>query len=101
MLLPGQYGPGVDVWSAGCVLYDLVSAVNQSAPVLRSEPLFNGTSDPNLSPRGYAHATRRNQLSEILATCGTKTKCVFTDVAHLGSGAALGSVSSEDGTGGG
>ncbi len=55
ILLEKDYGPGIDVWSVGCIYAELLGMMKESAATyLDRKPLFPGKSCFPLSPDRHA-----------------------------------------------
>jgi mitogen-activated protein kinase 1/3 len=51
ILLEKDYGPGIDIWAAGCILAELLGMMKENAPTFMDrQPLFPGKSCFPLSP---------------------------------------------------
>lgn len=79
ILTESDYGPGIDIWSVGCIFAELLSLLEESNPEDRM-PLFPGNSCYPFSPTKdeRAHAGISNlatdQLNIILTVLGTPTE---------------------------
>ena len=93
ILLEKDYGPAIDIWSAGCIFAELLSMMKEHAPTyLDRKPLFPGSSCFPLSPdhkaekkHGFPHSST-DQLRVIFDTIGTPTeeeKSFVTDAKAL------------------
>jgi len=94
ILLEKDYGPGIDVWAAGCIFAELLGMMKENAPTfLERQPLFPGKSCFPLSPaknpteqrKGYPF-TNNDQLAIIFQIIGTPTegdKSFVTDTKAL------------------
>lgn len=78
ILLEKDYGPAIDIWSAGCIFGELLSMIKENAPTyLDRKPLFPGNSCFPLSPdhkaekkHGFPHSSA-DQLNVIFDVIGT------------------------------
>jgi mitogen-activated protein kinase 1/3 len=78
ILLEKDYGPAIDIWSAGCIFGELMSMIKENAPTyLDRKPLFPGSSCFPLSPdhkaekkHGFPHSST-DQLNVIFDVIGT------------------------------
>jgi mitogen-activated protein kinase 1/3 len=79
ILLEKDYGPGVDVWSIGCIFAELLGVVKGNAATFADrKPLFPGRSCFPLSPskqktetiNGFPHHSE-DQLNIIFNVIGT------------------------------
>ena len=81
ILLEKDYGPAIDVWSAGCIFAELLSMMKEHAPTyLDRKPLFPGNSCFPLSPdhkaekrHGFPHSST-DQLNVIFEVIGTPSE---------------------------
>lgn len=81
ILLEKDYGPAIDIWSAGCIFGELLSMMKEHAPTyLDRKPLFPGSSCFPLSPdhkaekkHGFPHSST-DQLNVIFEIIGTPTE---------------------------
>eukprot|EP00830_Metopus_es_P000636 TRINITY_DN10608_c0_g1_i1.p1 TRINITY_DN10608_c0_g1~~TRINITY_DN10608_c0_g1_i1.p1 ORF type:complete len:443 (-),score=88.28 TRINITY_DN10608_c0_g1_i1:93-1421(-) len=81
ILLEKDYGPAIDIWSAGCIFGELLSMMKEHAPTyLDRKPLFPGGSCFPLSPdhkaekkHGFPHSSA-DQLNVIFDIIGTPTE---------------------------
>jgi serine/threonine protein kinase len=73
LILLQEYGLGVDVWSAGCILAELLSMDAASVPRFHDrKPLFPGrTCFPLSADRPSDYADRMDQLNVIFDVLGT------------------------------
>ena len=81
ILLEKDYGPAIDIWSAGCIFAELLSMMKEHAPTyLDRKPLFPGSSCFPLSPdhkaekkHGFPHSST-DQLNVIFDVIGTPSE---------------------------
>ncbi len=85
ILMQGDYGAPIDVWSAGCIFAELLSMIKENMPLEKERtPLFPGTSCLLLSPYNNAPGGRKS----ILSVASTDQLCVIINT--------LGPLSEED-----
>ena len=82
ILLEKDYGPGIDIWSVGCIFAELLSMMKENAPTyMDRSPLFPGSSCFPLSPdhkvvvkkHGFP-VGQSDQLNVIFDVIGTPTE---------------------------
>lgn len=69
VLLQMDYTEEIDVWSAGCIIAELMNALNTNGRVPRSRPIFQGSGSKNSRSEGPG-----DQLHEILKVLGSPLK---------------------------
>ena len=93
ILLEKDYGPAIDIWSAGCIFGELLSMMKEHAPTyLDRKPLFPGSSCFPLSPdhkaekkHGFPHSStdQLNVIFDIIGTPSEEERSFVTDAKAL------------------
>ena len=93
ILLEKDYGPAIDIWSAGCIFGELLSMMKEHAPTyLDRKPLFPGSSCFPLSPdhkaekkHGFPHSStdQLNVIFDIIGTPSEEERSFVTDTKAL------------------
>ena len=94
ILLEKDYGPGIDIWSVGCIFAELLSMMKENAPTyMDRSPLFPGSSCFPLSPdhkvvvkkHGFpvGQSDQLNVIFDVIGTPSEEDYSFVTDAKAL------------------